>query len=218
MDEKNQGANPQPGAASPTANEQIDKIIAARLKEMRAKDRQNLASALGFENWDSALNSGLDKKLTDAGIDPTVGKPIIDNIVAEHPEVIRARQILAEAESAKNQAQIAELNAKYGLQLESMDKLDTETKDLVSKGIPLSRAYAAVHFDELSQAKLNVPTGKQQLSNALAHVSPLPGNNAPAPTNATVISENDIANARRYMPSASKESIAKFLENHPELK
>ena len=210
------GVVPQEGVAQPATSEKIDKIVATRISEIRNKDRANLAKALGFEDWDSAMNSGLDKKLTDAGIDPTVGKPIIDDIVADHPEVIRARQIVAEAESAKTQAQIAELNAKYGLQIESADKLDDETKSLVAQGIPLSRAYVAVHYDELSQVKTQAPTGKQPSS--LQHVSPLPGNNAPAPNNSSIVTDTDIANARRYMPNASKESVAKFLEKHPELK
>lgn len=210
------GANPPVGAASPAATEQIDKIVAARLKDIRAKDRQNLASALGFESWDSAMNSGLDKKLTDAGIDPTVGKPIIDDIVSEHPEVVKARQIVADAQAAKVAAELAQLNAKHGLQIESVDSLDQETKDLMAKGIPLHRAYTAVHFDELSQSsqKPKAPA----LSGTLNHVTPLPGNSAPAQADAYVISDSDIANARRYMPNASKESIETFLKNHPELR
>lgn len=209
------GANPQEGATSPVAQEQIDKIVAARIKDIRNKDRQNLASALGFESWDSAMNSGLDKKLTDAGIDPTVGKPIIDDIVSEHPEVVKARQIVADAQAAKMAAELAQLNAKHGLQIDSVDALDQETKDLMAKGVPLHRAYTAVHFDELSQTsqKPQAPV----LTNTLNHVTPLPGNAAPA-ANATVISESDIANARRYMPGASKESIENFLKNHPELR
>lgn len=210
------GVNPQEGAVQPAADK-VDKIVATRISDIRAKDRANLAKALGFESWDAAMNSGLDKKLTDAGIDPTVGKPIIDGIVSEHPEVLKARQIVAEAEAAKTQAQLAELNAKYGVQLSNVDALDDETKNLVAKGVPLIRAYAAVHFDELSQRQPAV-TSKQQLGSSLSHVSPLPGTSSPAPAQSTVITDADIANARRYMPGASKESIAKFLENHPELR
>ena len=69
MDNEN-GVKPTEVAEQPPA-EKIDKIIARRLSE----SREQLAVALGFDSWDSAMNSGYDKKLLDAGIDPKVGTP-----------------------------------------------------------------------------------------------------------------------------------------------
>lgn len=207
------GVKPQEGAVQPTANEeQINKIIARRL----AESREQMAVALGFESWDAAMNSGYDKKLLDAGIDPKVGKPIIDDLVANHPEVQSARNILAEAKQQKMEAELLALNTKFGLNIESIDKLDDETKQLMTKGLSLSRAYAAVHFDEL-QGTQQVDT-KAQTAAAKTHVTPLPGNGAAAPNNATVITPADIANVKRFMPYATDESIREFLKNHPEIK
>ena len=73
------------GAKVPTPGTSQDetKAFSERLKAVREKDRAELAAALGFESWETALNSGLDKKLLDAGIEPSVGKPIIEDAVAK---------------------------------------------------------------------------------------------------------------------------------------
>lgn len=213
MDLEN-GVVPQEGAASPAAKEeQISKIVAQRLNQSREK----LATALGFESWDAAMNSGYDKKLLDAGIDPKVGKPIIDDLVANHPEVQSAKAILAEAKQEKANAELLALNTKFGLSIDSVDSLDDETKRLMASGIPLARAYAAVHYDELQGTPVTTDA-RAQTAMAKTHVSPLPGNSAASPAKVTAISQADIANVRKLMPGATDESIKKFLEAHPEIK
>lgn len=213
MDEQN-GVNPVEGAAQPAANEeQISKIVARRL----AESREQMAVALGFESWDAAMNSGYDKKLLDAGIDPKVGKPIIDDLVANHPEVQSAKAILAEAKQQKADAELLALNTKFGLNIESVDKLDDETKKLMAQGIPLSRAYAAVHYDELQGNSQQVDT-RAQTAMAKTHVAPVPGTGANAPATVVGVSAADIANVKRFMPNATDESIREFLKAHPEIK
>jgi hypothetical protein len=127
MDNEN-GVKPTEVAEQPPA-EKIDKIIARRLSE----SREQLAVALGFDSWDSAMNSGYDKKLLDAGIDPKVGKPIIDNLVSTHPEVQAAKQVLAEAKEQRTAAEITALNTKYGLNIEALTSLTTKQKILSLK-------------------------------------------------------------------------------------
>lgn len=203
------GVNPQEGAVSPTAEENITKIVAARL----SAEREKLAKAMGYSSWQNAMDSGVDKQLLDAGIDPEVGRPVINSAVDNHPDVVRARQVVAEANAAREAAEITALNAKYGLNIPSVDALDDGVKQLMAKGVNLTQAYVAVHYDEMqnTQAKPAVP------QNPLQHVTPLPGNNTPAPANAG-ISAVDIANAKRYMPGASDDAVKAFLAAHPELK
>lgn len=199
------------GVVSPATEEQITKIVASRI----SAEREKLAKAIGYDSWDHAMNSGIDKKLVDAGIDPELGKPIIDSAVNSHPEVIKARQVIAEATAAREAAEISALNAKYGLSLESVDKLDEPVKQLMQKGVSLSQAYVAVHIDELTTAKSvkisDPPKGTIQ------HITPLPGSTAPAPT-VPGISDTDIAAAKRYMPGATDDQVKAFLAAHPELK
>lgn len=198
-------------------DDNVTKAFAKRLAETRERDRAELATALGFSSWDDALNSGLDKKLVDAGIDPTAGKPIIENIVNTHPDVIKAKQLIAEAEKSKEQADLAVLNVKYNLQLTSVDALDDETKALIAKGVAVDKAYIAVHYDELSKLSDPVAVAQKQQATSLTHLNSLPGNAAKAEA-VIPVSQNDIANVRKYMPNASEDDIKKFLQKHPEYK
>lgn len=209
-------------AQSPSANNQptedTSKIIAKRISETRAKDRAELAAALGYSSWDEALNSGLNKKLVDAGIDPDAGKPIIQDMVENHPEVVRAKQILAEAEKAKQEADLTTLNAKYGLHIESINQVDDSVKNLMAKGLSLSQAYIAVHFDELQKPVSNpIDTAKAQQANSMNHLESTPGGAAKA-EQTIVVSQEQVNNVRKYMPNASEEDVKKFLQKHPEYK
>lgn len=209
------------GAQVPTPGTQDEtKAFSERLKAVREKDRAELAAALGFESWETAMNSGLDKKLLDAGIEPSVGKPIIEDAVANHPEVIKARQIAAQAEQDKKIAELQFLNEKHGLQYKSIDELDAPVKDLLAKGVPLSQAYVAIHYDELNGRQTQDPTkvAKAQLGQSLGHIETVPGNGAVAPTSATIVTQTDIDAVKRFMPNATQEQIAKFLAAHPEIK
>lgn len=214
MDNETGAKVPTPGTVDET------KAFSERLKATREKDRAELAAALGFDSWENALNSGLDKKLLDAGIEPSVGKPIIEDAVANHPEVIKARQIAAQAEQAQKTAELQLLNEKHGLQYKSIDDLDEPVKNLLAKGVPLSQAYVAIHFDELNGRQTQDPakTAKAQLDQSLGHVSSVPGGGAPAPASATTISQADVDAVKRFMPNATQEQIAKFLAAHPEIK
>jgi hypothetical protein len=212
------GANDVPSPSTEqNKDDNVTKAFAKRLAETREKDRAELATALGFSSWDDALNSGLGKKLVDAGIDPTAGKPIIENIVSTHPDVIKAKQLIAEAEKSKEQADLDILNAKYNLQITSIDSLDDETKALIAKGVAVDKAYVAVHYDELSKPSDPVAVAQKQQANSLTHLSSLPGNAAKAES-VIPVTQADIANVRKYMPNASEDDIKKFLQKHPEYK
>ena len=213
------------GTATPAVEnndkDNITSIVSKRIKQTREKDRAELAKAMGFDSWEALLNSGVDKKLLDAGIDPEVGKPVINDIVENHPEVRRAKEILAEAENIKKTTELQQLNTKYGTTFTSFEDLDEETKDLISKGVPVSKAYVAVHFDEI---KLNrtetdpVKIAAAQKQQSLLHMKTIPGGATPPPTSNIVVTQADIDNVRRHMPSASMEQIKSFIEKHPGIK
>lgn len=215
MEEKTGATVPTPGTPQDET-----KAFSERLKAAREKDRAELAAALGYDSWDSAMNSGLDKKLLDAGIEPSVGKPIIENAVETHPEVIKARQLTAQAERAKKEAELQLLNEKHGLQYKTIDDLDEPVKDLIAKGVPLGQAYVAVHFDELNGKQTQDPAklAKAQLGQSLGHMGAIPGGGAPAATSGTAVSQTDIDNVKRFMPNATPDDISKFLAAHPEIK
>lgn len=211
--------NTNPGeniAVTPTV-EQPDttKIISERLAAMRNKDRNDLAKAMGFDSWDSAMNSGMDKKLLDAGIDPEMGKPVINDLVENHPEVKRARELLAEAEETKRVAGLEIVNARFGTTYSSLDELDDATRGLINKGLPVDQAYGAIHYADgiVTQKPDASKNAKLEREASLKHLGTIPGASV-RQSNDVVLSQADIANVRRFMPNATEEQIKEFKSKH----
>jgi hypothetical protein len=203
--------NTQPGVegtVSPAVD--ITKIVAERVKAAREKDRAELAKAMGHDSWDAMVNSGLNKKLLDAGIDPDAGKPIIDDLVAAHPDVVKAKQILQAQEEAKRLADVQTVNETFGTQFDSADAADDNVKELVSKGLSFEQAYAAVHYRSLIGGQK--PSAQPNLSGTLNHLTATPGGSARTAGND--LTEAEIANVRRYIPGATIEQIKKFKAEH----
>ena len=112
---------------------------------------------------------------------------------------------------------MALLNTKYGININSLEALDAETKDLVSKGVSLDKAYAAIHAEEILASK-TVATATKANSTSLNHMTSLPGGSATPPVNAISISQEEIKAVKQYLPNATEEDIKKFYAAHPELK
>lgn len=212
---KEQGENTEGTVAVPPAatEETITKIVSKRLSEDRAK----LAKALGYDSWEAAMNSGMDKKLLDAGIEPETAKPIIETMVEKHTKVLEAEELIAREQKKRQEAELALLNTKYGININSLEALDAETKDLVSKGVSLDKAYAAIHAEEILASK-TVATATKANSTSLNHMTSLPGGSATPPVNAISISQEEIKAVKQYLPNATEEDIKKFYAAHPELK
>lgn len=196
-------------------SEETTKIIAQRIKAAREKDRLELAQAMGFDSWDKMLDSGVNKKLLDAGIDPELAKPVFDEIVEKHPDVIRAREVLAEAEKARKEAGIATINANFGTAYKSIDDLDDATKVLVNKGLSVDQAYAAVHYMDFKQPTQDpVKSAVIEKQISLAHLKTVPGGVATGGGDNIEVSQAEIDSVRKYMPNATIDQIKEFKKNH----
>lgn len=207
-----QGENPNNGAVPPAADD-VTKIVSKRLNE----EREKLAKAIGFDSWDSAMNSGLDKKLLDAGIEPTTAKPVIESIVNSHPKVLEAEALLAKEREKREQAELGLLNAKYGVTINSYNDLDSDTKKLVDNGVPIEKAYLAIHMDEL-QGKTATNKATTVATNSLNHMTSIPGGAVAPASDAISVSPQEVASVRQYLPNASEEDIKNFLKAHPQLR
>lgn len=199
---------------SPATKTDTTKIISERLAVMRNKDREELAKAMGYESWDSAMNSGMDKKLLDAGIDPEMGKPVINDLVENHPEVRRAREVLAEAEALKRNAGLELVNSRFGTTYTSLDDLDDATKGLINKGLSVDQAYAAIHYnDDQVKKPDSAVVSKLERETSLKHLNTIPGTGARANTD-IALSAADIASVRRFMPNATEDQIKEFKQKN----
>lgn len=195
------------GTATPAVD--VTKIVAERLKVAREKDRAELAKAMGHESWEAMMSSGVNKKLLDAGIDPDVGKPVIDDLVATHPDVVKARQILLAQEETQRLADIQMVNQTFGTAYDSVDAMDDDVKALIQKGLSIDKAYAAVHYQTLTNQK---PAQAPSLKGTLNHLTAVPG--GIAQPSGDDLTEAEIANVRRYLPGATIEQIKKFKAEH----
>lgn len=199
---------------TPPVSEDTTKIIAQRIKAAREKDRLELAQAMGFDSWDKMLDSGVNKKLLDAGIDPELAKPVFDEMVEKHPDVIRAREILAEAEKTRKEAGIALVNANFGTSYKSIDDLDDVTKSLVNKGLSVDQAYAAVHYADFRPQTDPAKTAVMEKQGSLTHLKTVPGGVATGGGDNIEVSQAEIDAVRKYMPSATIDQIKEFKKNH----
>ena len=208
-------SNVQETGATNTATPAVDttKIVAERIKATREKDRSELAKAMGFESWDAAMNSGLDKKLLDAGIDPDTGKPIIENLVENHPDVVKAKEIMAEAQRAKQNADIESLNTQFGQTYKSIEDLDTDVKALLNKGLSIEQAFVAIHYKDLSMKTNPQDTARQITKQSVQHIAPIPGSGN-GQAEEVVISQDEIDAVRRAIPNATIDQIKKFKLSH----
>ena len=199
---------------TPPVSDDTTKIIAQRIKAAREKDRLELAQAMGFDSWDKMLDSGVNKKLLDAGIDPELAKPVFDEMVEKHPDVIRAREILAEAEKTRKEAGIALVNANFGTSYKSIEDLDDATKSLVNKGLSVDQAYAAVHYTDFKPQADPAKAAVMEKQGSLAHLKSVPGGVSSGGGDNIEVSQAEIDAVRKYMPGATIDQIKEFKKNH----
>ena len=165
------------------------KAFAERLKTERVKiereARNELAQSLGYDSWEDLKRENEDKMLTASGLDAEKVKPIVDKLVETHPDVIEAKKLKDE-------------KAAEDLKKEETDALFS----LNQKGVPLDKAYAAEHFDDL--VKSHAPS---RLSKD--HLSPVGSSGSSTPPR--VISEQEMALMRRFNPGVSDDDIRKYI-------
>lgn len=186
------------------------KAFAERLKTERVKiereARNELAQSLGYDSWEDLKRENEDKMLTASGLDAEKVKPIVDKLVETHPDVIEAKKLKDEkaAEDLKKEETDAlfSLNQKYGTTFSALSDLDEATQSLYKKGVPLDKAYAAEHFDDLVKSHAPSRLSKDHLS---------PVGNSGSSTPPRVISEQEMALMRRFNPGVSDDDIRKYI-------
>lgn len=152
-----------------------------------------------------------------AGIDPG----IIQQMVAEHPAVRQAAAVAREMQTRQVQsfteAQIGELGRAFpdcGVKtladLRAADR-GAEVLALWSKGIPLARAYAAVHVEDIAAQK--AAAAKQSAINAAngkSHLRATGGESG----GAVEVTAAELETYRNFLPDATAEEIRKFKAKH----
>lgn len=168
-------------------NEPIDrtKAFSNRLKEKtkeieekynkQSQDKlDNIAKIRGFKNWEEFEKANQRDTLIEAGVeDPDKFKDILDKMISENPEVLKARQIIEEQEARERDLAVEDeikLIQKLNPNIKSLDDISKEENcqeviDRLNKGYGLYDAYILSNLDKINSIS-SEKAKKSALNNA----------------------------------------------------
>ena len=170
--------------------EQVDQTqaFARRLKEetekVRLAERENIAKSFGYESWREYANAQTNNKLIDKGYDPDSVRPVLEDLIKEHPDFQEAMKYKAEKEALEKELfatnSIKALNEKFGTSYNSVNDLDPETIRLWNLGTPLEKAYAANNWEQIRDTA--VKKANSTRDNGKSHMKTVTGSSQPSNT------------------------------------
>lgn len=207
-------------------NEPIDKTKAFsnRLKEKTKEIEEkynkksqekldNIAKIRGFKNWEEFENANQRDTLIEAGVeDPDKFKDILDKMIKENPEVVKARQIIEEQEARERDLAVEDeikLIQKLNPSINSLEDISKEENcqeviDRINKGYSLYDAYVLSNLDKINSIN-NEKAKKSAINNAQSksHMK-----NSRGTSTSSVEVPKDIYNTyRKNLPSWSDKQI-----------
>lgn len=146
------------------------KAFASRLKEKTREIEEkynkqtqtkldNMAKIRGFDNWEEFEKSNQRDSLIEAGVeDPDKFRDILDKMISENPEVLKARKIIEEQEAREREVAIdseIKLIQKINPNINSLDDISKEENcqeviDRLNKGYSLYDAYVLSNLDRIN--------------------------------------------------------------------
>ncbi len=123
------------------------KAFAQRLKEEKAKVKQEIAESFGYESWQSYVDAQTNNKILDKGLDPDSIRETLKDLVKTDPDYVEAMNYKKEKEALEKELfasnSLKQLNETYGTNYKSVNDLDAETVRMWNEGTPLEKAFAA---------------------------------------------------------------------------
>lgn len=156
VEEELQPTSPVEPVTPPDISE--TKAFSERLKRERAKieseAKLNLAREEGFDSWDEYQTHKQEEKIQSLGYDPDSIRPIVSEMLKNHPSIIEAERIKKEREESEATRWASEelnrVNTKFKTNFKSIDEVGENVKTLWEKGIPLEKAYAIENLDQVT--------------------------------------------------------------------
>ena len=146
------------------------------------------------------------KIIDESGLEPDKVKPLIEKLVEQHPSVVAAKNLQAENEALVLKKEetdaLFELNRKFKTSYKELSEVDEAVRALYKKGVPLDKAYAAEHLDEIVKSQAPSNPSKD-------HLQPV-GKPGEAHLPRTVTPQ-ELAMFRKFNPRASAEEISAFI-------
>lgn len=177
-DEKLETSSNETQSTSPVETVDQTKAFAQRLKEEKAKAkeeaRKEIAESFGYNSWQEYADAQTNNKLLDKGLDPDSVKDVLKDLIYTNPDYVEAMKYKQEKEELEKEIfasnSLKQLNETYGTNYTSINQLDKPTFDMWSAGTPLVNAYAAHNMSKIvdnavKQAVAARDNGKSHLKN-----------------------------------------------------
>jgi hypothetical protein len=189
--------------------------IRKEIEEENNKRLDNIAKSRGFDNWKELEEYSNKEQLQNLGVnDSEAFEKYLNNVIESNPEIIQARQIIAEQKQREAERQLND-------QLIEISKLDTSIKtindlvahpsydrvlDRVTKGESLLDAFKLENFEALTGRATDAAV-QHTLNNInnKGHVKTTTGSS----TNDVVVPSDIYAMYKRNLPTWSDEQIKK---------
>lgn len=166
------GSNEEPidktKAFSDRLNKKTKEIEDKYTKEFQNK-LDNIAKVRGFESWEAFEKSNHRDTLIEAGVeDPDKFQDILEKMISENPQVLKAKKIIEEQEAREKELAVEkeiELINKLNPNIKSLDDISMEDNcqeviDKLNKGYSLYDAYVLSNLDKINAN--NLEKGKRK--------------------------------------------------------
>lgn len=196
------------GSPTPNNEEKVEKIVAKRLAQEKAKAlaqvREDVAKEAGFTNYDEFVKAQREAKIKkETSYDPEdedfdkLVKIVKGEKDPEKEELAVKLKAYEEAEAIKWETeQLKQLKELYDVKATSLSELDDKVQDYIKKGIDPVDAYYLVHK----------PTGKKKDDpDDKKHLKPDP--DAGATGDKTKLTPQELVTFRSMLPELSDEEI-----------
>lgn len=185
------------------------------LEDEQNKRLDNIAKARGFENWKDLEEASNKEMLEDLGVNDTDAfNKYLNSVIANNPEMLRAKEIIARQEQEENQRKLND-------DINEINKLDPSIKtvadllqhpsydlilDKVQKGASVLDAYKLVNFDALTNRSTDAAV-QHTLNNInnKSHMKTVSG----SATDDVVVPDDIYASYRKNLPNWTDEQIKK---------
>lgn len=151
VDESLETSSNETQPTSPVENVDQTKAFAQRLKQEKAKAKEEakkeLAESFGYNSWQEYVDAQTNNKILDKGMDPEAVKEVLKDLIYTNPDYVEAMTYKKEKEELEKEIfasnSIKQLNETYGTNYKSINELDAETIKMWNEGTPLEKAFAA---------------------------------------------------------------------------
>ena len=151
VDESLETSSNETQPTSPVENVDQTKAFAQRLKQEKAKAKEEakkeLAESFGYNSWQEYVDAQTNNKILDKGMDPEAVKEVLKDLIYTNPDYVEAMSYKKEKEELEKEIfasnSIKQLNETYGTNYKSINELDAETIKMWNEGTPLEKAFAA---------------------------------------------------------------------------